>query len=124
MKKLLNLSLLLLLFVAAVSCSNDDDRTSTVLIERSYLVSDDQNITIDLGPLGNKTLTSIVIEPSNAEISRIQMDEATGDIEYFYKPVSGFNGEEIIRIETESGPLGDPDSKIIARYNFTIEVVN
>lgn len=124
MKKLLKLSIVLLVLISAIGCSNDDDRTSTVLIERSYLVNDDQNITIDLGPLGNKTLTSIIVEPSNAEISRLQVNEATGDVEYFYKSVPGFIGQEVVRIETESGPLGDPDSKTIARYTFSIEVIN
>jgi hypothetical protein len=80
MKKLLKLSIVLLVLISAIGCSNDDDRTSTVLIERSYLVNDDQNITIDLGPLGNETLTSIIVEPSNAEISRLQINEATGDV--------------------------------------------
>lgn len=124
MKNLLTTMLLFALAFGFTACSNDDDRVSTVFIDRAYLIDDDQNITVNLGPLGSETLTKIIVAPINAEISRLQVNDSTGAVEYFYEPIQGFIGEDIIRLETESGPIGDPDSNVIARYTLVMDVRN
>lgn len=123
MKNLLLKSLLLATLIFNVSCSNDDEVKSTTLIfTPTASISNSETLTYNLGNFGDKNLTSILTQANNAEVSELRVNETTGEVYYFYQPQAGFIGRDFVRLITETGPLGSPESTIAMQANIDIEV--
>lgn len=116
-----------ILFIAAffffTSCSNeDDDKSTTLIFTPTASISNSETLTYNLGNFGDATLTSIQIQARFGEISELRVHETTGEVYYFYQPKAGFIGRDYVRLKTETGPLGSPDSETVWQANITIEV--
>jgi hypothetical protein len=125
-KVMKNISLKLLLLVTllfAVSCSrNDDEKSTTLIFTPTESISTSETLTYRLGDFGDKNLTTILTQASNAEVSELRIHEITGEVYYFYQPKAGFIGQDFVRLRTETGPLGSPNSETVWQANITIEV--
>jgi hypothetical protein len=121
-----NLSFKLLLLVPLFlfsNCANNDDEKSTVLIfTPTESIGSSETLTYPLGDFGDKNLTTILTQASNAEVSELRIHESTGEVYYFYQPKAGFIGQDFVRLRTETGPLGSPQSETVWQANITIEV--
>lgn len=123
MKKLFVLFLSFSLLVFFTGCSNDDEiKTTALIFTPTASISNSETLTYNLGQFGDINLTSIITQPRNAEISELRVIPETGEVVYFYQPKSGFIGQDFVRLRTESGPLGSPESTTIMQANITIEV--
>ena len=123
MRNLLLKSLLLVTLIFSVSCSNDDEVKSTTLIfTPTASISNSETLTYNLGAFGDKNLTSILTQANNAEVSELRVNETTGEVYYFYQPQAGFIGHDFVRLITETGPLGSPESTVAMQANIDIEV--
>lgn len=125
MKRLFFLPLFFIVFTLIVSCSNDDDRepkSTTLIFTPSASITNSQDLRYGLGAFGDPELTRIVYQAENAEVSELVEHPETGEIYYYYKPKSGFIGRDYVQIQTETGPLGSPDSSPVIIAKITIEV--
>jgi len=110
MKNLLLKSLLVITLIFSVSCSNDDEvRTTTLIFTPTASISNSETLTI-------------LTQASNAEVSELRANETTGEVYYFYRPQAGFIGHDFVRLITETGPLGSPESTVAMQANIKIEV--
>lgn len=121
-----NLSLHLLFLVSLFffsSCIQSDDDKSTVLIfTPTESIGASETLSYPLGDFGDKNLTTILTQAANAEVSELRIHESTGEVYYFYQPKAGFLGRDFVRLRTETGPLGSPQSETVWQANITIEV--
>ncbi|MBX2827825.1 MAG: hypothetical protein KTR22_06665 [Flavobacteriaceae bacterium] len=123
MKTITKLLLICVVIMAGVSCSNDDDNKSTTLIFTPLAeISNSELLTYDIGVFGDPELTTITFQAENALISELRENEETGNIEYVYQATSGFIGTDRVHIQTETGPLGSPESSPVMIARITIQV--
>ncbi|MDC8003422.1 hypothetical protein POV27_05130 [Aureisphaera galaxeae] len=123
MKTITKFLLICAVVLAGVSCSNDDDGKSTTLIFTPLAEVDNSSTLIyDLGVFGDPELTTIIFQAENARISELRQNEETGDIEYVYLAEEGFIGTDRVHIQTETGPLGSPESSPVMIAQITIKV--
>lgn len=119
------LPIILMALSVLISCSKDDDRepkSTTLVFTPTASISNSQDLRYGLGAFGDPELTRIVYQAENAEFSELVEHPETGEIFYYYKPKSGFIGRDYVQIQTESGPLGSPESTPVIIAKITIEV--
>lgn len=107
------------------ACSNDDNqetKSTTLVFTPTASISNTEDVTYGLGIFGDPELTTIVFQAQNAEISTLVEHPETGEVYYYYKPKAGFMGQDFVQIQTETGPLGSPESSPVIIAKITIEV--
>ena len=109
--------------LVGAGCSNDDDGKSTTLIFTPLAeISNSETLTYDIGVFGDSELTTIIFQAENAITSELRENPETGNIEYIYQAQAGFIGTDRVHIQTETGPLGSPDSSPVMIAKITIKV--
>lgn len=116
------LATLLSLSVFLSACSDDDEKSTTLIFTPTATISNSETLTYDMGVFGDPELTTITHQAEYAEVSEILVHPETGEVFYRYKPQAGFIGRDYVHVMTETGPLGDPDSSPIIIAKITIEV--
>ncbi len=123
MKTFTRFLLICTIVLVGVSCSNDDDGKSTTLIfTPTAEISNSNTLTYDIGVFGDPELTTIIYQAENARISELRENPETGNIEYVYQANEGFIGTDRVHIQTETGPLGSPESSPVMIARITIKV--
>ncbi|WP_461303361.1 hypothetical protein [Aureisphaera sp.] len=123
MKTITKFILICAVALVGLSCSNDDDGKSTTLIFTPLAeVSNNNTLIYDIGVFGDPELTTIIYQAENARISELRENPETGNIEYVYLANDGFIGTDRVHIQTETGPLGSPESSPVMIARITIQV--
>ena len=117
--------IILTLTIVFVGCSSDDDsepKSTTLVFTPTASISNSQDLSYGFGVFGDPELTRIIYQAENAEVSTLVEHPETGEIYYYYKPKAGFIGRDYVQIQTETGPLGSPESSPVIIAKITIEV--
>lgn len=125
MKRRFFFSILLSFTILLGSCSKDDDReprSTTLVFTPTASISNSSDLSYGFGVFGDPELTRIVYQAENAEVSQLVQHPETGEVFYYYKPKAGFIGRDYVQIQTETGPLGSPESSPVIIAKITIEV--
>lgn len=118
----LHLLFLVSLFFISSCIQSDDDKSKVLIFTPTESIGSSETLTYPLGDFGDKNLTTILTQAGNAAVSELRIHESTGEVYYFYQPKAGFIGRDFVRLRTETGPLGSPQSETVWQANITIEV--
>lgn len=116
--------LLLITMVSTISCSKDQEPTSTTFVfNRTLNLSNRETIQFNLGVFGQTEDVVILQNPTQAEINNLFINDK-GQLIYAYKATPGYIGRDYVRFRSLNNPINEPDSKVIWEANFTIEISN
>ncbi len=96
-----------LFFVALILCNCEQDKTVNEQNPFDITLKNTEDYTYDFQISGDEEGATIITQAEHAEISELIRGESTNwSVVYHYKPLSGYSGDDSVKIETCTGGDG------------------